>query len=305
MHVPISRKLFAAMAAAFAISAPVAAQQQTDFAKVEIKSTRLADDLYVLEGQGGAITALTGADGVLLVDSQFAPLTEKIVAALRKFSDKPIRYLVDTHLHGDHVGGNENFARLGATLVARDSVRWRLAHPVPTAAGAPGKPAAPSALPPLTFEGTLALHIDGEDVSVVSLPNAHTDGDVLVVFPRHDVIAAGDIFRTTGYPYADLNNGGSLKGLVDALGIAIGLAGPNTRVVPGHGPIADRAALIAQRDLLLTVRDRVAGLVARGKTLEEAIAAKPTADLDAGVPQGAQSAERFVKWLYAELKAGR
>lgn len=298
-------KLFIALLALFAVSAPAVAQQQTDFSKVEIKTTRLADDLHVLEGQGGAITALSGRDGVVLVDAQFAPLTDKIVAAVRKVSDKPIRYLINTHVHGDHVGGNENFAKLGATLIARDSVRWRQAHPSPAANGTTPKPAAEAALPPLTFEGTLTLHVDGEDVRTIPLPNAHTDGDVLVHFPKHDVIVAGDIFRTTGYPYADLNNGGGLKGLIEALGLTAGLAGPNTRIVPGHGPVGDRAAVIAQRDLLVTVRDRVAALVAQGKTLDEAIAAKPTADFDDKVPSGAQSAERFVKWVYAEVKAGR
>ncbi|WP_176256757.1 MBL fold metallo-hydrolase [Derxia lacustris] len=286
------------------VAGSASAQQAPDFSKVEIKTTKLADDFYVLEGQGGAISVLTGPDGVLLVDSQFAPLTDKLVAAIRRLSDKPIRFLVNTHVHGDHTGGNENFAKLGATLLSRDQLRERLAHPNPAADGTPGKPAPAQALPAITYDGPVTLHLNGEDVRLLPVRSAHTDGDTLVQFANHDVLAVGDYFRTVGYPVVDLNNGGSLRGLLDGLGATIGRAGPATRIIPGHGPITDRAGLIAQRDLLLAVRDKVAPLVAQGKTVEEVIAARPTADFDAQVAQSAQTSERFIKWLYAELKAG-
>lgn len=276
-----------------------------DFSKVEIKTTRLADDFYTLEGQGGRISVLTGPEGVLLVDSQFAPLTERLVAAIRKISNKPIRFLINTHLHGDHTGGNENFARLGVLIFGRDQLRTRLQHPAPAPDGSPGKPAPPGALPVVTYDGPVTIHLDGEDVQLIPIRNAHTDGDTLISFPHHDILAVGDYFRAVGYPYVDLTNGGSLVGLLAGLGETIGLAGPMTKIIPGHGPIVDRTALIAQRDMVIAVRDRVAALVSQGKSLEEVIAAKPTASFDAQVPQSDQTAERFVRWMYAEVKAAQ
>ena len=291
-------------AAALLVTATAAAQQQPpDFSKVEIKTTRLAPDFYTLEGQGGTISVLTGPDGVLLVDSQFAPLTDKLVAAIRKISDKPIRFLIDTHVHGDHTGGNENFAKLGVLIFSRDQLRDRLEHPSAAPDGTPGKPAPPLALPVVTYDGPVSIHVNGENVHLIPIRNAHTDGDTLISFPGHDILAVGDYYRGIGYPFVDLNNGGSLTGTLDGLGATIGRAGPNTKIIPGHGPITDRNGLIAARDLIMAVRDKVAALVSQGKTLEEVIAAKPTADFDGQVAQGAQSSERFVKWLYAEVKA--
>lgn len=278
-----------------------------DFSKVEIKTTRLADDFYILEGQGGTrqggtISVLTGPDGVLLVDSQFAPLTDRLVAAIKRISDKPIRFLINTHVHGDHTGGNENFAKLGVLIFSRDQLRARLQHPAPGPDGSPGNPAPPAAWPVVTYDGLVTIHVNGEDVQLIPIRNAHTDGDTLVSFPGHDILAVGDYFRSTGYPLVDLTNGGTLAGLIAGLSDTIGRAGPRTKIIPGHGPIADRTALIAQRDMVLAVRDRVAVLVSQGKSLEEVIAAKPTAPFDAQVPQSEQTAERFIRWLYAEVK---
>ena len=213
--------------------------------------------------------------------------------------------LVELNCETDFVGKDENFAKLGATLLGRDQLRWRLAHPVAAANGTPGVPATAAALPAITYDGPVTLHLNGEAVKLIPLRNAHTDGDTLVQFVNRDILAAGDVYRSVGYPYADLNNGGSLAGLINALGLVIANSSPNTRIVPGHGPVTDRAAVIAHRDILLAVRDRIAVLVEQGKTVEEVIAAKPTADFDSRVPQAAQGAERFVKWVYAELKAGR
>ena len=294
----------AAALAAFACGAAFA-QAAPDFSKVEIKTTKLADDFYTLEGQGGTISVLAGPDGVLLVDSQFAPLTDKLVAAIRKLSDKPIRFLVDTHLHPDHVGGNENFARLGATVFSRDSLRMRLEHPNPAADGTPGKPAAPLALPVVTYDASTTIHLDGEEVLLVPVVRAHTDGDTVIVFPHHDIVAVGDIFRSVGYPFVDVANGGSLAGELEALSEVADRAGPATRIVPGHGPVVDRAALIAQRDMIIALRAKVLALLKQGRSLDEVIAAKPTAEWDAKVPQGAQTADRFVKWVYAEVSANR
>ncbi|HXC59885.1 MAG TPA: MBL fold metallo-hydrolase [Steroidobacteraceae bacterium] len=292
--------LGAVLSLAFASTTPA---QQTDFSKVEIKTTRLADDFYTLEGQGGTISVLAGPDGVLLVDGQYAQLTEKLTAAIKAVSDQPVRFLVNTHVHADHTGGNENFAKLGALIFSRDQLRERLAHPNPGANGQPGTPAPPKALPVVTYDNEVTIHVNGEDVKLIPIRAAHTDGDSLISFPKHDILAVGDYIRTLGYPRVDLTNGGSMKGLLAAFDQTLKQAGPNTKIIPGHGAITDRNGVAAQRDLVLKVRDRIRPLVKKGKTVEEVLATKPTADLDASVPSAATTSEQFVRWLYAELKA--
>lgn len=301
--VNLVRPLLTVAATVFVVGAAQAQQARPDFSKVEIKTTQLADNFYTLEGQGGTISVLTGPEGVLLVDSQFAPLTDKLVEAIKKISDKPIRFLINTHVHGDHTGGNENFAKLGVTIFSREQLRARLEHPNPAADGTPGKPAPAQALPVVTYDDPVTIHLNGEHVRLLPIRNAHTDGDTLVSFPEHDILAVGDYFRSVGYPIVDLNNGGSLAGTLDGLRATIDRAGPNTKIIPGHGPVTDRNALIAQRDLIIAVRDKVAALVAQNKTLDEVLAAKLTADIDAQIPQAGQSGERFIRWLYAEVKA--
>jgi glyoxylase-like metal-dependent hydrolase (beta-lactamase superfamily II) len=302
------KRTLASLAAWFAMAtaSPAFAQATPDFSKVEIKATQLAPDFWTLEGLGGTISVLTGNDGILLVDSQFAPLTDKLVAAIRKISDKPIRFLVDTHVHPDHVGGNANFAKLGATIFARDQLRWRMEHPNPAADGTPGKPAPEQALPVVTYNASLSIHVDGEDVRLLPVVAAHTDGDTVVSFPGHDIIAAGDIFRSFGYPYVDLASGGTLAGILEGLSEIVDRSGPATKIIPGHGPIVDRNAVLAQRDLILAVRGRVLKLVEQGKTLDEVIATHPTADVDARIPGATpQTADRFVTWVYKEVVANR
>jgi cyclase len=297
--------LAAAWALGF-IAVPSLAQGTPDYSKVEIKTTQLAPDFWTLEGAGGTLSVLAGPDGILLVDSQFAPLTDKLVAAIRRVSDRPIRFLVDTHVHPDHVGGNENFAKLGATIFARDQLRYRLEHPNPAADGTPGKPATPLALPVVTYNASLSIHVDGEDVRLLPVLAAHTDGDTVVSFPGHDILAVGDIFRSVGYPYADLASGGSLAGILEGLSEIVDRAGPATRIIPGHGPIVSRDAVLAQRDMILGLRAKVQKLVEQGKTLDEIIATHPTADIDARVPQGTpQTRDRFVTWVYKEVVANR
>jgi glyoxylase-like metal-dependent hydrolase (beta-lactamase superfamily II) len=286
-------------AASFAQTAP-------DYSKVEIRTTQLAPDFWTLEGRGGTISVLAGPEGILVVDSQFAPLTDKLVAAIRRVSDQPIRFLVDTHVHPDHTGGNANFAKLGATIFARDQLRYRLEHPAPAADGTPGKPAPALALPVVTYNASLSIHIDGEDVRLLPVVAAHTDGDTIVSFPGHDIIAVGDIFRSVDYPYADLASGGSLAGLLEGLSEIVDRAGPATRIIPGHGPIVDRNAVLAQRDLILAIRGKVQKAVEQGRTLDEILATKPVAEFDGRVVGGTpQTADRFVKWVYAEVVANR
>jgi cyclase len=285
---------------------PAAAPAPPDFSKVQIKTTKLSSNFYTLDGQGGTIGVLVGPDGILLVDSQFAPLTEKIVAAIRQISDVPIRFLINTHVHPDHTGGNENLGKMGVIIFSRDELRARLAQSVPAANGNPGRPASPTAaLPVVTYRGPVTFHMNGEDVEAIPIPRAHTDGDTLVHFCAADVLMTGDYFRSVGYPNIDRANGGTLNGMLEGLGLTIGLTGPNTKVVPGHGPVTDRAGLIAHRDMILAIRDRVSQLIGQGKTAEEVLAAHPTSDYDARVPQAAQTSDRFVGQLYAELKPAK
>ena len=291
--------------AAILVASLVYAQGGQDFSKVEIKANKLADKFYTLDGQGGTIGVLLGPDGVFMVDTQFAPLSDKIAAAIKQLTPQPIKFVVNTHVHGDHSGGDENFGKMGATIIAREELRFRLAHPAPQANGQPGVPASAVGLPKQTYRERLTLHMNGEEVQLIAVPRAHTDGDTMVYFPGLDIIMTGDFYRSIQYPNVDRNNGGSLQGLIDGLGMVIGRAGPSTKIIPGHGPTVDRSAVVAHRDLVLAVRDRVAPLVAQGKSEDEVVAAKVTADLDSKVQQAGTTGERFVRQVYAELKATR
>jgi cyclase len=287
-------------------AAPPAAAPAQDFSQVQIKTTKISNNFYTLEGQGGMIGVLVGPDGILMVDTQFAPLTGKLVAAIRQISNAPIRFVINTHVHGDHTGGNENLGKMGATIFSRDELRWRLAHPALAANGTPAAPAPAAALPVVTYEGSMTFHMNGEEVQLIPIPRAHTDGDTLLRFTANDVLMTGDYFRSLGYPNIDRANGGSLNGMLDGLGVTIGLAGPNTKIIPGHGATVDRAAVIAHRDMILAIRDRVAQMVQQGKTEQEVIAAHLTSDYDARVTGATpQTADRFIQQLYAELKAAK
>jgi cyclase len=305
MNSRIMRYTFALLVTLPVAAIQLSAQAAPDYSKVEIKTTKLADNFYTLEGQGGTIGILVGPDGVLMVDGEFAPLSQKIMAAIRQVSNQPLRFLINTHVHGDHTGGNENFAKMGATIFARPELRDRLIHPAPQANGAPTPSAPPAALPVVTYEGPVTFHMDGEEARLIPVPRAHTDGDTMILFTKDDIIMCGDFFRSIQYPNIDRANGGSLQGMLDGLGMLAGLAGPNTKIVPGHGPVVGRAEIIAQHDMILAVRDRIAPMVAQGKTLDEVLASNPTADYDARVPNSKETTVRFVTQVYAELKAAK
>ena len=296
-----------AAASALCLLVPIAvrAQGQQDFSKVVIKTTKLADNFYTLDGQGGTIGVLTGPDGVFMVDDQFAPLTDKIVASIKQISNMPIKFVVNTHVHGDHTGGNENLGKMGVVILARETLRNRLAHPAPAANGTPGVPAPPVALPAITYNNLVTFHMDGEDVQLIPIPAAHTDGDTMVRFVHDDIIMTGDFYRSVQYPNIDRVNGGSLNGMIDGLGQVIARSGPNTKIVPGHGAMVTRAEVMAHRDMILAIRDRVAKLISEGKSQEEVLAAKPTADYDSKVPNSTETTQRFVTQLYAELKPAK
>jgi len=294
--------LFAAMVACGVLAH---AQGAPDFSKVEIKANKVTDKFYTLDGQGGTIGVLFGPDGVFMVDTQFAPLSDKIVAAIKRLTPQPIKFVVNTHVHGDHTGGDENFGKLGATIISREELRYRLAHPNPNANGTPGVATAAAGLPKQTYRGMMTMFMDGEQIQLIAVPRAHTDGDTMVYFPGLDVIMTGDFYRSVQYPNVDRANGGSLQGLLDGLGTVIGHAGPNTKIIPGHGTTVDRNAVIAHRDIAVSVRDRVARLVDQGKSEDEVVAAKVTADLDPKIQEVGTTGERFVRQVYAELKSAR
>src|SRR5260221_12161132 len=255
-----SRALLAAFLLA-AASPSVLAQAQQDFSKVEIKTTKITNNFYTLDGQGGRIGVLTGPDGVLMVDSQFAPLTDKIVAAIKQISDGRIRYLVNTHVHGDHTGGNENLGKMGVTILARENLRMRLEKPNPGANGAPGVPTPAAGLPVITYDAPITIRMNGEEVRLIPAPAAHTDGDTFVKFVSNDVLMTGDFYRSIQYPNIDRANGGSLPGLIAALGAGIANADANTKIVPGHGPGVDPAAVVAHRHMGIAAPDKAAALV--------------------------------------------
>lgn len=299
------RTLLIGLGWAAALSTAIVAQQP-DFSQVQIKTTRIAGNFYTLEGQGGTIGVLAGPDGVLMVDAQFAPLSDKIVAAIKQISDGRIRFLINTHVHGDHTGGNENLGKLGATILARENLRARLMKPAPLANGQPGVPAPAVALPMVTYDAPLTVHMNGEDVQLVPVPVAHTDGDTMVYFPNANVIMTGDFYRSTGYPNIDRANGGTMNGMLAGFDAIVRLGKPDTKVIPGHGAIVDKAAVTAHKQMMMAVRDKVAALVRQNKTQEEVVAAKPAADFDATVTGAtAVTADRFVGQLYQELKNAR
>jgi cyclase len=285
--------------------AMAAAQAPQDFSKVEIKANKVTDKFYTLDGQGGTIGVLFGPDGVFMVDTQYAQLTDKITAAIKQLTPQPIKYVVNTHVHADHTSGDENFGKLGAVIISREELRYRLAHPNPQANGQPAAPMPAAGLPRATYRDRLTMYMNGEEIQLIAVPRAHTDGDTMVYFPGMNVIMTGDFYRAIQYPNVDRANGGSLQGLLDGLGLVIGMAGPTTKIIPGHGATIDRTAVMAHRDIALTVRDRVAPLVAQGKSEDEVVAAKVTADLDPKIKEVGTTADRFVRQVYQELKATR
>ena len=285
--------LLAAHTALGQAPAAPAAPAQPDFAAVKIKVHKVAGNFYYLEGQGGNVGVLVGDDGVLMIDDQFAPLTEKLVAAVKTISRKPIKLLVNTHVHGDHVGGNENIGKMGIEIIAHDNVRARMIK------GVNGAPPAPAvALPVVTYGDAITLHFNGEDLEVVKLPPAHTDGDSYIRLPKADVMHVGDVFRTVGYPLVDGGNGGTVKGTLAALQKVIDTAGPNTKILPGHGVVSTRDDVIAFRDMVAGLQTKVSDMIKQGMTLEQVMAAKPTADLDAKLG----SPDRFLTLFYNALK---
>ena len=282
----------------------VQAQQPTDYSKVEMKTTALGHRTYMIEGAGGNITAAVGDDGVIMVDGQYAPLHDKIKAAVAAVSNSPIRFLVNTHYHGDHTGGNEGFAKDGAVVTAHVNVRKRLeAGTTNGLTGVKVPPAAAGALPTKTYAKTLTLKVKGRVAQLKHFAKAHTDGDTYVYFADANVLSTGDIV-TLGhrYPNIDFANGGNINGMIAATDNYIKLVNDKTKVVPGHGQLTDKAGLIAYRTMLATARERVTKLIAEGKSLDDSVATKPLSDIEAKLGANEKQSGDFVRVIYRSLK---
>ena len=294
-----------ALCAALAIAAPALAQQQ-DFSKVEVTSEKVAEGVYMLKGAGGNIGLSVGADAAFLIDDEYAPLTPKIKAAVAALTDKPIRFVLNTHWHGDHTGGNKDMGEAGALIVAHENVRRRMSTEQFIAAFNMREPAAPpKALPVVTFTDAVTFHLNGDEIHAFHVPPAHTDGDAVVHFRKANVIHAGDLFFNGMYPFIDLDTGGSVSGMIGGADRMLAIAGDQTRIIPGHGPLGNKADLRAFRDMLATTHDRVAALAKAGKTLEQVTAAAPTAEFDAKWGNGFFKPAQFVAILYKDAAAGK
>ncbi len=292
--------MMALSGAAFAQTPPAAAPP--DFSKVEIKTTDLGDNCYMLEGQGGNITVAVAKEGIIMVDGQFAPLHDKIKAAVAVISNLPIKYLINTHYHGDHTGGNESFAKDGAIIVAQINVKNRLAAGTTNGlTGAKTPPAPQDALPSDTYTNFSKIRLKGRVADLKHIENAHTDGDTYVWFKTANLLSTGDTFTNGRYPNIDFANGGNIRGMIAATEIYLKLTNAKTRIVPGHGPLADKAALVEYHKMLITARDRMAKLVKEGKSEADVVAAKPFADLDAKWAPTELASTNFIRVVYHSL----
>jgi cyclase len=285
--------------AAVLMALPAVLGAQTNYDTVQVRPVEVAKGLHVLFGAGGNIGVSVGEDAVFIIDDQFAPLTPKIVAAIRTLSDKPVKFVVNTHWHFDHTGGNENFGKSGAMIVAHDNVRKRMSTEQFMAAMNRREPPSPrAALPVVTFNDGVTFHINGDSMVVTHVPPAHTDGDAIIHFVKANAIHMGDAFNNTGLPFIDLSSGGSVHGVIGAADKAFALSDAQTKVIPGHGQVTDRNRLKAWRDAVFASRERIQAEVRAGKTIEQVLALKITAPYEKDWPGGH---ERFVRAVYEEL----
>ena len=275
--------------------------QQRNFDAVQIKTTKVADGIYMLEGEGGNIGVSAGEDGVFLIDDQFAPLTPKIMAAVKAISDKPVRFVINTHWHPDHIGGNENLGKAGAVIIAHDNVYKRMSvGGAITALKLNVSPAPRAALPVITFNETVTLRLNGDDVTSSHLPPAHTDGDSFVRFAKANVIHTGDVFAAYRYPFIDVESGGSVKGILAAVDGLLPMIDDNTKLIPGHGGLSSKKDVLAYRKMVETVVSRIEPMVKSRRTLQQVIDSKPTKEYD-GEWGKFRKPEAFVEVVYSGL----
>jgi len=286
----------AAAAVALITAGAYAAQQQ----EAEVKTTDLGKNTYMLEGAGGNVTVAVGTDGVIMVDAQFAPMHDRLKSAIAKVTDKPVKYLINTHYHGDHTGGNAAFGREGAIIVPHQNLKDRLANP-PAGANGQAPAAAPAeALPKQTYTDKTTVSTGGRTAQIVHIAS-HTDTDSFVYFPDANVMAIGDTGRPNGYPNIAL--GGSIDGMIAGVRTYVNMANAQTKIVPGHGPLSTKADFQDYLNHLVMMRDRVAKLKTEGKTVDQAAAAKPLSpDIQAWAKQDDMASDRVVRQIYASLK---
>ncbi|MFC1689782.1 MBL fold metallo-hydrolase [Pseudomonadota bacterium] len=290
--------LAAAVASLVFSAAPARAQEN----QVEYVPTSLSPTVTMIKGRGGNIAVSAGEDGVFIIDDQLEPLTEQLVASIRAISDQPIRFVINTHYHGDHVGGNEKIGKAGAVIIAHDNIRERMTSDQFNHFFNDTTPAWPKgALPVVTFNDQVTLHLNGEAVTAYHVPRGHTDGDSIVYFSGSNVLHMGDIFFNGRYPYIDLDGGGSIQGMIAAVEKGIELSDSETKVIAGHGPLGDRTGLQEYHDFLVTVRDRVQALIDQDMTLQQAIAAKPTAEWDSILGEIWITGDQLVTFTYNSL----
>lgn len=290
----MTTKFFAAFAAVTALS--TAAYAQRDFSNVEITTTKVTDSIYMLEGAGGNIGLSIGEDGAFVIDDQFAPLSDKILAAIAEVTNQPVKFVLNTHYHRDHTGGNENFGKTGAHIVAHDNVRKRLAE------GSGNTPPAPDiALPVITFSHSTTFHWNDEEIHVFHPDRAHTDGDAIIHFKEANVFHMGDTLFVGRFPYIDVNGGGSVDGSIKVLEDIAAMADDNTKVIPGHGPLTDKADLLKSAAMLKDVRARIQKTIDDGLDEDAAVAAEPLADLAEEWSWGFIDAERMTRLVHQGL----
>jgi len=276
---------------------------QQDFSKVQIETIPVAKGVYMLVGSGGNIGLSVGQDGAFLIDDQYAPLTDKILKTISAVTDKPVRFLVNTHWHGDHTGGNETIGKGGTIIVAHDNVRKRLAKgQFMKVFNVDIPPAPPKALPVITFADSVTFHWNNETLEVMHPKPAHTDGDAVIYFKNANVVHAGDLFFNGIYPFIDAGSGGSVEGVIAGADELLDRIDDNTKVIPGHGQLGNKTELKAYRDMLAAVHERMANLIKEGKNIDEILAAKPTADYDAKWGGGFLKPDQWVQIVYSVMQ---
>ncbi len=296
------KTVLAASLAVLALALPAAAQ---DMSKVEIKTTKLSDTVYMMVGSGGNLALSAGADQTFLVDDQFAPLTPKITAAIAAVTPKAVAFVLNTHWHFDHTGGNENFGKAGSIIVAHDNVRRRMdSEQLIEFLGMKTKPSPKAALPVITFSADTTFHLNGEEIHAYHAPRAHTDGDSVVLFRGSNVVHMGDIYFNGMYPFIDTSSGGTVDGVIAAADRVLAIADDRTKIIPGHGPLSNKAELKAYRDMLESVSGRIRQLIKDGRKLEEIVEAKPTADFDEKWGKGFIPPAKFAEMLTRNLLRG-